>query len=196
MTLDAVPGHPGLAEGITDDQTPVIAALWRVHRHNRDLVEVLLDPGNVSIESRRIDRPETGSVDLHILRLGLGGNPETMDHVAAAVGSIEASMSLPLPTDMVTVLFADAAGYDQGATNAGTAIIIHPEFEHDPDLLTGVLAHEVAHYYWRGNKDWLDEGIAEIIQTYQQRETNGSEMTLSHPRAGRRRASGNWRPST
>ena len=105
-------------------------------------------------------------------------------------------MSLPLPTDMVTVLFADAAGQDQGATNAGTAIIIHPEFEHDPDLLTGVLAHEVAHYYWRGNKDWLDEGIAEIIQAYQQRETNGSEMTLSHPRAGRRRASGNWRPST
>ena len=26
------------------------------------------------------------------------------------------------------------------------------------------LAHEVAHYYWRGNEDWIDEGLANTIE--------------------------------
>ena len=25
------------------------------------------------------------------------------------------------------------------------------------------MAHEVAHYYWRGNPNWLDEGLAELL---------------------------------
>ncbi len=70
--LEAVLEHPSLAGGITDELTPVIAALWGAHRHNPGLVTALLDPGEVSIESRSIELAFTGKVDLHILRLGNG----------------------------------------------------------------------------------------------------------------------------
>ena len=27
-----------------------------------------------------------------------------------------------------------------------------------------LIAHEVAHYYWLGNADWIDEGMAELME--------------------------------
>ena len=62
--------HPGLDGGITDELTPVIAALQGAHRHNPELVTELLAPGQVSTESRNIELTFAGRVDLHILRLG------------------------------------------------------------------------------------------------------------------------------
>ena len=42
------------------------------------------------------------------------------------------------------------------------------------------MVHEVAHYFWRWNQDWLDEGIANAIeQNYAQDAGLPSSMTTT-----------------
>ena len=77
----------------------------------------------------------------------------------------EAIMDMPLPTDQVIVV-VDAhsvIGRYLGA-NYGLAVGLKQEAEtrSTPSLLN-TLVHEVAHYWWRGNADWIDEGAADTI---------------------------------
>ena len=136
----------------------------------------LLDPGQASIESRRIELTFTEEVDLQILRLGNGADPGTMDLLEEAVHNVEAFMEIPLPAQAITVLFANAVGPGHCVTNSGTVITILPEIEADGQFLPGVLAHEVAHFYWRGNRDWLDEGMAEFIEAHHWSRTVGGRL--------------------
>ncbi len=80
----------------------------------------------------------------------------------------------------ITVLLADAVGPRHSGTNTGTAITILPETEADDHFLPGVLGSEVVHFCWRGNRDWLDEGMAELIEAHHRSRTAGAEMTASH----------------
>ena len=42
---------------------------------------------------------------------------------------------------------------------------IRPEYDVDGvSASPRLIAHEVAHYYWRGNADWIDEGMAELME--------------------------------
>ena len=58
-----------------------------------------------------------------------------MDALEEAVRNVEAFMGVPLPTEAVTVLFADTAGHSRAGTNTGPAIIVLPEIEDDDQLL-------------------------------------------------------------
>ena len=178
--LDAILEHPTLAGGITDQWTPVIALLWGVHQQNAPLVENLLDPSQVRLESRTVRLPQTGTLELRIVRPGPGGNPNTMDLMEEAVRGVESFMDLPMPTQMVAVLFADSVipGYD--GTNFGSGIAILPEHEEDQDGLRNIMAHEVAHYYWVGNRDWVDEGMSELIAAHHRRQSPGGGMASSN----------------
>ena len=74
-------------------------------------------------------------------------------------------MQLPLPTRHVIIVFAPrAATADSLGTNHGYAIGIKEE---NPDgglpELQNILYHEVAHYWWSGNANWIDEGLADTI---------------------------------
>ena len=88
-------------------------------------------------------------------------------------------MHLPLPTRMVAVLFADSVTPSYAGTNFGTSIAIRPKHEHDAENLPSTLAHEVAHYYWTGYQDWIDEGMSNLIGAYHDWQTTGLPMTAS-----------------
>ena len=178
--LDVLLEHPTLAGGITDQWTPVIAVLWGVHQQNPALVETLLDPSQVRLESRSIRLPQTGTVELRIVRPGPGGNRNTMDVMEGAVRSVESFMQLPLPATMVAVLFADSVTPGYVGTNFGSSIAILPEHEEDQDGLRRSIAHEVAHYYWVGNRDWVDEGMSELIAAYHRWQSTGADMAASN----------------
>ena len=139
----------------------------------------LLDPERVSLESRTIELPLTGKTDLHIIRLKAGGNKESMDRLEEAVRNVEFFMHLPLPTRMVAVIFADSVTPSYTGNNFGTSIAIKPEHEHDAENLPSTLGHEVAHYYWTGHQDWVEEGMANLIEAYHHWQTTGLPMTAS-----------------
>ena len=175
--LKTILRHPTFAGGITDEWNPIVASLWGAENTNPTLVATLLDPQRVNVESRTIDLPLTGITDLHIIRLKADGNPETMDRLEEAVRNVEFFMHLPLPTRMVAVLFADSVIPSYTGTNFGTSIAIKPE--HDAENLPSTLAHEVAHYYWTGHQNWINEGMANLIEAYHHWRTTGLPMTAS-----------------
>ena len=179
VALKAILGDPNLRSGITDEWTPIIATLWGAQEHNPSLIPMLLNPEQVFIESRNVELPHTGTVELHIVRLESSGNPKTMDILEEAVKNVEFFMSLPLPIQMVSVLFADSVTPSYTGNNFGAGITILPENEIDAEQLPGIFAHEVAHYYWRDNRDWIDEGMAELIKGHHKWQTTGTTMTAS-----------------
>ncbi len=159
--------HPALRDGISNDTAHIVATLYGVARTNPDLIDVLLDPTKVSLEQRTITLPLAGEVDLSIIRTG-PGTARSMDLLEHSVRGAEEYMGAPLPTGYVGVLYENAVFSSKAGTNFGTHIAILPQYDveddsHEAAYAGHINAHEVAHYYWSGNEDWVDEGAAEFM---------------------------------
>ena len=166
-TLRRILDHPTLAGGITDGWAKVVAVLGGVSKVNPALVNTLLDPSRAVIEERSIELPHAGRVDLAIISTG-AGVPRSMDLLEHSVRQAESFMDVPFPTNYVVVLFENAVAASSVGTNFGTHIAILPEFDADDgsqeaESAGHVIAHEVAHYYWSGNADWIDEGASDFL---------------------------------
>ena len=48
------------------------------------------------------------------------------------------------------------------------------------DYTPSVIAHEVAHYYWRGNSDWIDEGAADFLASISEHERIDTEIGVTN----------------
>ena len=163
--LDPLIEHASFLDGITDNETTLVAAVGTLYRDTDELSR-MLDPGYASIETT------TGALGLQIsiIRTGSQSQPWTADAVADAVDYAEQVMLLDLPVDHVILVLNDkAVSSTAGGTNYGFAISYLPEYEQMQDTFEGRefqqgLAHEVAHYYWRGNEGWIDEGLANTIE--------------------------------
>ena len=64
---------------------------------------------------------------------------------------------------VITVLFIHGNRPGVAASSRGDIIIVTPDEGENAQDLALILAHEIAHIYWLGNEDWLDEGMAEFI---------------------------------
>ena len=165
-TFGSVISHPTIRDGMTNDWAPVVATLGSVAETNPGLVGVLLDPDRVHVERRDVTLPLSGDVVLYIIRTGPGA-ARSMELLEHSVIGAEEYMGAPLPTNYVSLLYEDAVIGSSG-TNFGTHIVVLPEYDaddgsHETGFASPIIAHEVAHYYWRGNADWVDEGAAEVM---------------------------------
>ena len=91
-----------------------------------------------------------------------------MDLLEHSVRAAERFMGASLPTNYVGLLYEDAVHGSFAGTNFGTHIAILPKYDiddgsHEAASAGSTVAHEVAHYYWSGNADWVDEGAAELM---------------------------------
>ena len=169
--LEHVLTHPALAGGITDVHTHVIMTLNNRTADN-DLADRLLDPNRTTIELRTINLPHTGEIELVIIRHG-AGSTRAMDLLEYAVRYMEGIVGAPLPIRHVTILFnTEAIGDYGGAEHRKSHILIAKDFDTDDDSyhskeLSGILAHETAHYYWfywYGDPAvWIYEGLANTL---------------------------------
>ena len=159
--------HAAVGDRISDDLAPIIATLHGVAETNPGLVDILLHPAKVTVERRTITLPLAGDVVLAIIRTGPGA-PRSMDLLESAVRGVERIMGLPLPTNYVGLLFENAVYGATAGTNFGTHVAVLPEYDVDDGsreagFAGSHVAHEVAHYYWSGNADWVDEGAADLV---------------------------------
>ncbi len=178
--FDQVMAHPSLSEGIVDAHSPIIATLNGVSEVNPDLIDTLLDQSRTTIERRTISLPRTGEVDLTITRTGLGAE-RSMDLLEHAVRTSETLMGEPLPTKYVGLLFENAVFGEVAGTNFGTHIAIRPRYDVDDgsrhaQFAGKIIAHEVAHFYWWGNADWVDEGVADFMASAIDSERTGAPV--------------------
>ena len=162
-----VMSHATLQSGISNGWAPIVATLYGVAKTNPGLIDVLLDRTRVTLERRTITLPLAGDVVLAIIRTGPGA-ARSMDILERSVRSAEAYMGVPLPTNYVGLLYENAVVGDFAGTYFGTHTAILPKYDVDDSSYeaahTSVInAHEVAHYYWSGNEDWIDEGAADFL---------------------------------
>ena len=184
LALREVLAHPTLQDGITDEWTPVVALMDSVNEAAPAFLRPLLDPDQVGVEQRAVILPRTGAVDLAIIRTEAGA-PRSMDLLEHSIGSIETFMDTAMPTNFVGLLFGTAVlGYAHG-TNYGDYFVMLPEYDADDgsdeaDYAGRLMAHEVAHYYWSGNPNWLDEGLAELLAAVAENERTGAPVTIEY----------------
>ena len=163
--LTPLMGHPLFLDGITDDETTLVAAVGTLYR-DTDEISRMLDPGYASIEAVT----STAGLQLSIIRSGSQSQPWTADALGDAADYAEQVMLLDLSVDHVILVLNDkAASSTAGGANYGFAIGYLPEYEQMQDTYEGRafqqgLVHEVAHYYWKGNENWIDEGLANTIE--------------------------------
>lgn len=179
-----VMSHPTVTNGITNEWAPIVATLYNVSQEAPALVDILLDPAQVTQEWRTAMLPHSGPVDLVVIRTGPGA-PRSMDLLEHSVRSAEEFMGLPLPTNYVGLLFGNTvAGYSAG-TNYSTHVTVLPEYDVDDgsenaEFAGHLIAHEVAHYYWASGKDWVDEGIADFMASIAERARTGRTLEATN----------------
>ena len=187
-TFARVMSHAALPDGISNDTAPIVATLNGVAKTNPGLIDVLLDPSRVRLERRIITLPLSGDVVLDIIRTAPGA-VRSMDLLEHSVRSAEEYMGAPLPTNYVGLLYENAVLGSFAGTNFGTHIAILPKYDIDDgtteaEFAGSSIAHEVAHYYWSGNEDWVDEGAADIMASIIEGVGTGAPIAVTNPPCG------------
>ena len=167
--LDGLTASAVFADGIADEDTVLVAAAASLY-NDPPAIEQLLAPGSATVETMAAETSLSPDILVSVLRTGGDSHPETTDIIFEAVSFTEELMTTPLPTHHVVVVLHEAAVTEGAAgTNYGFAAGYLPEYEDPADPWTWHqfqmgLVHEVAHYYWRTNEGWVDEGMATFFE--------------------------------
>ena len=154
--------------GFTDAQTTLVATAGTLNNHQE--ISRMMSPGYASVETVYRQTGSTPNLKISIVRTGTQSGPWATAYVKDAVEFAEQTMKLSLPVSHVILVLNDNAVTDDFAgVNHGYAISYRPEYEQDQSpyglhkFREGIV-HEVAHYYWSGNEDWIDEGLANTFE--------------------------------
>ena len=158
--------HPKLQNGITNDQAKMVALLGGTYSYRPQSGDALLRGTGVYWEERTIELPISGEASLAVVRIR-DQSTASMDFLEHSVRTIEEFMGVGLPIDYIALLYDDAVFPGSGGTNFGTHMAMQLLYDVEGgywwDYTPHTISHEVAHYYWSGNRDWIDEGAAEIL---------------------------------
>ena len=166
--LDAVLTHPNVRDGITDDETTLVAATGVIRGASE--VRRILGRGNARTEVVFEKTRHTPNLKISIIRTGTQPRQSTIDDIKASVEFVEGIMNRPLPVSHIILVVDDYAvieGY--GGTNYGFAFSVLSDGEqHDTSYDTfnfrSKIIHETAHFFWQGHASWIDEGVANTFE--------------------------------
>ncbi len=184
-----VMAHPTVRGGITDDWAKIVVVLYGVSQYNPRLIDVLLDPARVILEERVVNLPRAGLTDFSIIRTGPGAE-RSMDLLEHAAYSAESFMGEPFPAKYVALLFENAVpSHAAGVNYGGLHMAVRPQYDVDDgsrhaEFAGHLIAHEVAHYYWRGNSDWVDEGAADFMASVAEYTRTGQPVGVTNDPCG------------
>ena len=160
-----VMSHPTISDGITDDETKIVAVL---SGSNPTLVQTLLNPQVPMLEEREIEVPESGKLLITIIRTQPGAE-RTMDLAEEAIRNISEFMATPWPTQNIIFLYVRSADESYAGRHHGTYIEIKSKFgaeDVSPHYALHLLTHELGHYFWtnrNGQERWIVEGGADLL---------------------------------
>ena len=173
-------------DGITYDQMMIIGMMHGILEYAPHRVDALLDPSATTIERRTIELPLSGEVELAVVRpYRIRGTRQSMDLLENAVREAEKLMDAPWPYSInaVWLLFEHDSGGSAGSHRT-THITVRPKYDSDDGFTPRLIAHEVAHYYWRENPSWLDEGMAELMASVIENKRGGIPVRATNEPCG------------
>ena len=149
--------------GITDEWAPVVAAAGTLG--SGAAISQYLNDAAITVDSREYTMSGQPLAITIVRPDNAAAQPGTMEMAYQSVIGVEAVMRLPLPVRHVIIAFDPrAVSADSIGTNHGYAIGISEENPNGGQAsLRNTLFHEVAHYWWGGNVNWIDEGMADTI---------------------------------
>ena len=178
--LAALTGHAIFQDGITDDETTLIAAVGTLR--DADEIQLVLNPGGAAIETVSLGTELTPHLKISIVRTDSQSRPGTIEATRDLIQFVENTMGLALPVDHVIIMLSENAVTNKYAgTNYGFAFSYLPKYEvtqhgtHEWRQSRLGFVHETAHYFWSGNENWIDEGLANLFEY-----RFGRQMGLSH----------------
>ena len=185
--------------GVTDEWAPIVAMTWPVARFDPEELPRLYDPSVVRVHTKMVDLDESGPTLLAVVRTEPGAG-ETLPLVESIVRDVEGTMGRPLPLDYVGALFGDAVAPGAIGINYGTGMVLEPRFDvadgsYAAEKLRVVLTHEMAHYWWNSNENWIDEGMAEFLAAASYGFPTGHEYLFLRPPVRRQGHCPSCRPS-
>ena len=178
--LRALTDHTIFEDGIADDETTLIAAVGTLR--DADEIQRVLDSGGTAIETVSLGTELTPHLKISIVRTDSQSRPGTIEATRDLIQFVENTIGLALPVDHVIIILSENAVTDKYAgTNYGFAFSYLPKYEvtqhgtHEWRQSRLGFVHETAHYFWRGNENWIDEGLANLFEY-----RYGLQMGLSH----------------
>ena len=183
--LSALIDHPTLQGGITDQWAPVIAAI-DTKNASPALNVRLLDPNVVNIETKITYPPLSEPVHLAVIRDAPAGGAHIMQALERAVIATETFMATPFPNRSVIILITDTTHPGNAGTNHDSHITVQrhydaPESDQRGAHTPRIIAHEVSHYYWNSNEDWIDEGMSDLTASVVLYITNEKPIETTNP---------------
>ena len=186
--LSTLTDHPLYQDGITEDETTLIAAVGTLD-HAPEEIQRVLESGVAAIETVAWGTELTPDLNISIVRTGSQSRPGTIEATRALVEFVANTLGLPLPVDHVVIMLNEKAVTDKYAgTNFGFAFSYLPKYEQRQgtpewqDIQQGFV-HEVAHYYRTGPEGWISEGLASMVEYMFGRE-NGLSRGQLQPKRG------------
>ena len=165
---------PVFSDGVSAQEAKILPVLSASDLPRTSGAEIAdLDFAALDLEERTITLPLAGEVELAIVRTGSAGD-YAMDGLEHSLRSIEEFMGHPFPRRQV-IYFIDNRVTGWGKANETHVIIGADELEQtvylrggftrtNRERILGTIAHELAHYYWRGGPRWLNEGGATFME--------------------------------
>ena len=177
--------HPSIEHAITDQWTPVISVMGNPHLSDDQAVN-LLDPGRTTVQRATVHSTLSGEIQLAVVRNQPPGLSNAADLLGAAILNVEAFAVVPFPEQSAVLFFNEQMPPELAATNHDSHISVQAKYDAPSSDAYGaqlhhIIAHEVSHYYWRSNADWIDEGMAELTATVSRHMTDGSLIEAANP---------------
>ncbi len=163
--LPDVLAHPSFVNGITDDQTTLVAAAGTLQ--DPEEIRLMLHPGYAFIETVDAATALSPTLELSIVRTGRNKPGSTVETALQAIEFVEDVMQVPLPVNHVIIVLNEhrALRHQSAGANHGFAFTANPNLEAGAGHhFRSLIVHEIAHYYWRLEPDWIDEGVASIFE--------------------------------
>ena len=165
--------YPTISDGITDEETPIVATLHSASFFTTDIFDRLLDPNTVMLEERTVNLRHSGETPFTIIRIRPGAE-RTMDLLEHAMRLVEEFVEVPFPVGHI-IFLAENTSRNRVYIDLSAMSGEYEHFDNDErpagDALH-VLAHEAAHHYWfvEWSRHWIEDGLGAFFQSIVRRQ--------------------------
>ena len=175
----AILDHVRFLRGVSDSDRLLVMGVTTMSDHGK--VRARLTKGYPVADSL-----DGSGYTVTVVRAAASEHSYVLGHLADSVEAVQREMGIPFPVrNVVLYMDDDMVLEDAAGVNYGYAISAHTRYEQAEATwharqLKSTIVHEVAHYYWRDARPWINEGLASAFEVMVGNEFDlGEDVTVN-----------------